>query len=448
MRIETLGLKDLDHSYLWHPFTQMEEWLNEEPLIIERGEGSYLYDIQGKRYIDATSSIWCVAHGHNHPAINKAIEGQLSKISHTTLLGCSNIPSILLAEKLARFLPSGLQRIFYADSGSNAVEAALKMAVQYWHCLGEKRTSFLSFEGAYHGDTFGSMSVGYSDLFHSPFESMLFKSHRFTPPYLLMRDKHLTEEEAERQSLFQVEEILKKHASKIAACIVEPLVQGAAGIWPHSPKYLSQLFLLIKSYRLLFVADEVAVGFGRTGKMFAVQHAKITPDFLCLGKALSGGYLPLSASAATEEIFNAFKGPFEKFKHFFHGHTFTGNPLACSAGIASLEIFEKENTLSKLQSKIEFLWNFLKEKIYPEAHVMQVRGHGFFAGIECGKSKHENYPVSYRAGKRVMLSARRRGIVLRPLLDTVVLAPPLNIPDLTLRELLEGVLDSIREGCS
>jgi len=444
---------ELDHKHLWHPFTQMEEWLSEEPLVIERGEGSYLFDENGKRYIDATSSVWCVAHGHNHPHINKAIAEQLSKISHSTLLGLSNVPSIRLAEKLVSILPQGLTRIFYADSGAAAVEAALKMAVQYWALQGQTRTEFLSLANAYHGDTFGSMSVGFSETFHESFKQMVFKSHSFPTPYILAGTysegvcPNTFKEpatEAELQSLLQVEQILKENGDKIAACIVEPLVQGAAGIHPHSPQYLKKLYDLVKSYGVLFVADEVAVGFGRTGSMFAVEQAGIHPDFLCLGKALTGGYLPVSVTTTTEEVFNAFRGQFSDFKHFFHGHTFTGNPLGCAAGIASLEIFEKEETLKKLKPKIEFLWRFLNERIAPLPHVREVRGRGFFAGIELGKSKTESYPVEFRAGKKVTMAARKHGIILRPLLDTIVIAPPLNSSSETLNLLLEGLLESIK----
>jgi len=425
---------ELDHKHLWHPFTQMDEWLAEAPLVIERGEGSYLFDENGKRYIDATSSIWCVAHGHNHPYLNRAISEQLSKISHSTLLGLSNVSSIRLAEKLISIFPPGLTRVFYADSGAGAVEASLKMAVQYWALRGEARTKFISLENAYHGDTFGSMSVGYSETFHQPFSSMVFESYRIHSPY-----------RSEEQSLNEAESILEKHSGEIAACIVEPLVQGAAGIHPHSPQYLKKLFDLVKSYEVLFIADEVAVGFGRTGTMFAVEQAKITPDFLCLGKALTGGYLPVSVTATTEAVFNAYRAPFQEFKQFFHGHTFTGNPLGCAAGIASLEIFEKEETLKNLKSKTEFLWQFLKKRIEPLPGVREVRGRGFFAGIELGKSKTESYPVEFRAGKKVMMAARKHGIILRPMLDTIVIAPPLNSSLETLNLLLEGVLESVKE---
>jgi adenosylmethionine-8-amino-7-oxononanoate aminotransferase len=446
-KTETAYWAKLDHDHLWHPFTQMEEWLAEEPLVIEKGDGVFLYDTDGNRYIDAVASIWCNVHGHNHPYLNKALIEQASKISHTTLLGLTHPSAVKLAQKLCAVLPSGLTKIFYSDSGAGAVEAGLKMAVQYWHAKGEKRLRFLVFEGAYHGDTFGSMSLGYSELFHKPFEALVFPVFRLKPPYLFQREKGMSVHEAEEASLAEAQKILEAHASEIAACVVEPLVQGAAGIWPHSSSYLKRLFTLVKQFGLLFMADEVAVGFGRTGRLFAVEHAEITPDLLCLGKGLSGGYLPLSATVATEEIFQAFLAPYEAFKQFFHGHTFSGNPLACAVGLASLEIFEKENTLKRLQPRIQEFWRFLQEEVQPHPHVREVRGFGFFAGIELGKTKNEAYPLAFRAGKKVMLAARKHGIIFRPLLDTIVLCPPLNITEGILKELLNGILKSIEEVC-
>jgi adenosylmethionine-8-amino-7-oxononanoate aminotransferase len=439
------SLLQWDKEYLWHPFTQMEEWLQEEPLVIERGDGAFLYDIEGKRYIDAVSSIWCAVHGHNHPYIVSSMIDQISKISHSTLLGLSSVPAIRLAEKLIAAAPKGLKKVFFSDSGAGAVEVALKMAVQYWHLRGEKRTRFLRVQGSYHGDTFGSMSVGYSDAFHKPFQEMLFEADTIPSPYYLKKTKKITEEEAEKESLLKAEEFLEEHGSQTAACIVEPLIQGAAGIIPHSSRYLKSLYDRVKSYSVLFIGDEVAVGFGRTGTLFAVEQAGISPDLLCLGKGLSGGYLPLSATLATEEIFEAFLAPFEEFKQFFHGHTFSGNSLACAAGIASLEIFKKENTLKRLEPKLDLFWSFLKEKIEPLENVMEVRGKGFFAGIEVGKNKRENFPVEFRAGKKIMMKARSYGIIFRPLLDTIVLAPPLNIQEGILKELLNGILNSIQE---
>lgn len=447
MKTVSRTLSQLDRTYLWHPFTQMKEWLEEEHLIIEKGEGAFLYDANGNKYIDASSSIWCNVHGHNHPYLNKTISNQLSKICHSTLLGLANVPSILLAEKLVNILPKGLKRVFYGDSGSAAVEAALKMAVQYWHLKGEKRTTFLVLEGGYHGDTFGSMSIGYSPLFHKPFESMLFPVHSFPPPYLLKRGSEITIKEAEDKSIEEAEKILIQHSKKIAACIVEPLIQGAGGIWPHSPAYLKRVYNLVKFYNTLFIADEVAVGFGKTGTMFAVEQANITPDFICLGKGLTSGYLPLSATVTTEEIFSAFLASFPEFKALFHGHTFSGNPLACAAGIANLELFEKERSIEKLQTRIDILWKLLKEKFEPLLNVKEIRGCGFFAGIELGEYKTKSYPIEFRAGKKVTLAARKRGVIIRPLLDTIVLCPPLNIPEGVLMELFNNLLEAIDEVC-
>src|SRR4051794_14508139 len=321
----------LDPRHVWHPFTQQREWCEEEALMIERAEGAELIASDGSRYIDGVSSLWCNVHGHRHPLIDRAVRNQLDKVAHTTMLGLSHPGAAELATRLVDITPPGLDRVFYSDSGSTATEVALKMAFQYWRQRGGqhvRRTSFVHLKGSYHGDTIGSVSVGGIPLFHSTYRPLLFKAHAAEPG-----------EEAE------LARILAGHEEEIAAVIVEPLVQGAAGMVVPPPGYLRAVRQLCDRHGILLICDEVATGFGRTGTMFAREQEGVSPDFLCLAKGLTGGYMPLAATLTTEEIYQGFLGSYEDFRSFFHGHTYTGNPLACAAAIASLDVFERERTL-------------------------------------------------------------------------------------------------------
>lgn len=436
-----------DHAHLWHPFTQMWEWLDEEPLIIASGEGATLVDVQGNRYLDGVSSLWCTVHGHRKKEIDDAVRSQLDSIAHSTLLGLSNIPSILLARKLAEITPDGLTRVFYSDAGATAVEVALKLALQYWQLKGRtEKSRFASLVGAYHGDTVGAVSLGYSELFHRFHKSLLFETLRIRPPHLIRIQDDVSREDLLDRSLGEAERMLRERGQEIAALIVEPLMQGAAGMWAQPPGYLSGLRKLTRELNILLICDEVATGFGRTGEMFACSREGVSPDLLCLGKGVSGGYLPLAATLATEEIFSTFLGRYEEFKTFFHGHTYTGNPLGCAAGLASLRIFEEERTLDGLQPKIREMEERLKEDFVPLPHVGEVRQCGFMVGIELvgEKGAMKPYPVEQRVGKRVILEARKRGVILRPLGDVIVLMPPLTVTRSELSMLLDVARASIR----
>jgi adenosylmethionine---8-amino-7-oxononanoate aminotransferase len=412
---------ELDKRHLWHPFTQQRSWFGEDQLVIERGEGTDLIDAEGRRYIDGVSSLWCNVHGHRHPLIDAAIRAQLDRVAHSTTLGLTHSPAAELAARLAAIAPPGLERVFYSESGSAAVEIALKMAFQYWSQRGERdRTSFVTLSDAYHGDTLGAVSVGGIDLFHAAFGPLLFESHRVAPG------------DAER-----LECLLDLHAGEIAAVIVEPLVQGAAGIRIQPPGFLRAVRELTAARDVLLIADEVATGFGRTGTMFACEQERVAPDLLCLGKGLTGGYLPLAATLATDDVHAGFLGEHEEYRTFFHGHTFTGNPLGCVAAIASLEAFEREATLVRLQPKIRLLGELLKP-VAALPQVAEVRGRGFMVGVDLG----ERDPA-LRLGHRVALEARERGAIVRPLGDTVVLMPPLAISVADLRRLVEIVGESI-----
>ena len=407
---------------IWHPFTQMKDWLKNEQLTIERGDGIYLYDTKGNKYIDWVSSLWVTVHGHNKKEINQAIQKQLKKIAHSTLLGLSNVPAAKLAKELVKITPKGLDKVFYSDDGSTAVEIALKIAFQYQQLIGKnKKTKFLTLKNAYHGDTVGSVSVGGIDLFHKIYRPLLFNS--FKAPI----------------DLKAVEKIMRKHHREIAAMIVEPLVQGAAGMLLQPKGFLKGVKKLCTKYNILLICDEVATGFGRTGKMFACEHENVSPDIMCLAKGITGGYLPIAATLTTKKIFNAFLGKPEDNKTFFHGHTYTGNPLGCAAALANLEIFKKENTIKKLQPKIKLLMEKLKSfKNIPQ--VAEIKQCGFMVGIELA-----GFSPEQRIGHQVILEARKRGAILRPLGNVIVLMPPLSIKNHELIKLLNITYQSIKK---
>src|SRR5215211_29635 len=409
-------LSDLDRSVLWHPFTQQQGWMDEEFPVIECADDTTLYDTEGNAYIDGISSLWCTVHGHRHPAIDMSIKDQIDRVAHTTMLGLTHAPAIRLAQRLVDLAPEGLRRVFYSDNGSTACEVALKMAYQWWHQRGECwRAGFVCLRNSYHGDTLGSVSVGGIELFHSLYRPLLFDAWQ-----------------AEPGDIEAMRALLAEHGERCAAVIVEPLVQGAAGIHVQPEGYLRAVRELCDEFGVLLICDEVATGFGRTGRMFACEHEGVSPDFMCVAKGLTGGYLPLAATLTTERVYDGFLGAFEQFRTFFHGHTYTGNPLACAAALATLAVFEQERTLERLQPKIELLGALLAEHIAPLGAVAEVRRRGFMVGIQLAE-----FPVSARMGHRVTLEARARGAIVRPLGDTVVLMPPLSIDPAELRRLVE-----------
>jgi adenosylmethionine---8-amino-7-oxononanoate aminotransferase len=413
----------LDRDHLWHPFTQQRSWVEEEPLMVERAEGAELIDSDGRHYIDGVSSLWCNVHGHRHPGIDAAVREQLDRVAHSTMLGLSHPGAAELAAKLVGLAPPGLSRVFYSESGSTATEIALKMAFQFQRQRGgqhARRTSFVHLRDAYHGDTIGSVSVGGIDLFHSAYRPLLFQTHA-----------------AEPGDAADLERVLACHEEEVAALIVEPLVQGAAGMLVHPPGYLRQARELCDRFGVLLICDEVATGFGRTGTMFACEQEGVSPDLLCLAKGLTGGYMPLAATLTTERIYEGFLGGPEEGRTFFHGHTYTGNPLACAAALASLEAFETERTLERLQPKIELLGELLKPVAAMPA-VAEVRRCGTMVGIDLGE-----HDPALRLGHRVTLEARKRGAVIRPLGDVVVLMPPLSISEAELRRLVEITAEAI-----
>ncbi|HEX2055977.1 MAG TPA: adenosylmethionine--8-amino-7-oxononanoate transaminase [Nitrospiraceae bacterium] len=419
-----------DRRYLWHPFTQMQEWEAEPPLIITHGRGPYLFDIDGRRYLDGVSSLWVNVHGHRQPSLDRALRSQLEKIAHSTLLGLTNPPAIELARELVRLAPRGLTRVFYSDDGSTAVEVALKMAVQYWQQrrpAAPSKTTFVRLRLAYHGDTLGAVSVGNIDLFHRRFAPLLFQTLEADAPYCYRCPLKLTYPSCRTACLDQVETILRTRHHEIAGLIIEPMVQAAAGMIVAPPGYLTRIRRLCTDYGILLIADEVATGFGRTGRLFACQHEDVTPDLMAISKGLTGGYMPLAATLTTEEIYRAFLGRYDEWKTFFHGHSYTGNPLGCAVALANIRLFKQARTLPTLKGKIVRLRRLL-QSLETMKHVGDIRQLGFMVGIELVKdrSTREPYSPTERIGHYVSLEARRQGLLLRPLGHVLVLMPPLT----------------------
>jgi adenosylmethionine-8-amino-7-oxononanoate aminotransferase len=441
-------LERLDKQFIWHPFTQMKDWLAEEPLIIAGGQGSYLEDVQGRRYLDGVSSLWVTLHGHRQADINRAVVEQLSRVAHSTFLGLSHVSAIKLAKKLVQISPPNLVKVFYSDNGSTAVEISLKMAFQFWKQCQKRRpsrTGFITFLNGYHGDTIGSVSVGGIDLFHEIYKPLLFKSIKVHSPYCYRC--HLGKEYSgcRMSCLGEVEEVMDRHREEVAAVIMEPLIQAAAGMITFPPGYTKSVREIAAKYGIFFIADEVATGFGRTGALFACMLEGINPDFLSMAKGITGGYLPLAATLTTQEVFDAFCGEYEENKTFFHGHTYTANPLACAAALANLEVFEKEDTLKKLQDKIVFLKDGL-QNFWELRHVGDIRQLGFMVGIELVRDREskEPYPQEDKTGIKVIKEARKRGLIIRPFGDVIVLMPPFSISYDELDRLLGISYESIK----
>ena len=503
---ENKRLEELDKKYIWHPFTQMKEWTEDKPIIIAEGRDCFLKDIYGRWYLDGVSSLWVNVYGHRKKEIDDAIKEQIDNIAHSTLLGLSSVPAIKLAERLVQLvqkslgnnqqsnllLPphppltkggtkggeinppfppfskggidgfekegsggdinsslvtrhSSLNKVFYSDDGSTSVEVALKMAFQYWKHKGVPgKNTIVCLNNAYHGDTIGAVSVGGINIFHKAFEPLLFKTYRAPSPYCYRCELGKTCPECELACLDKLEEIFEAHSNEIAAMIIEPMIQAAGGMITSPPGYLRGVRALCNQYGILMIADEVATGFGRTGRMFACEYEGVMPDLLCLSKGITGGYLPLAVTLATDEIYDVFLGEFRDLKTFFHGHSYTGNPLACVAAVACLDLFEKEHVLENLTGKGEILDKWLKQILSLE-HVGDVRNIGLMAGVELvkGKETREPYDWAEKMGWRVANHARDKGVIIRPLGNVVVIMPPLSISEQNLNQLLTVIKEAI-----
>lgn len=433
-----------DKRVVWHPFTQMREWSREPQLTIVRGDGPYLIDDQGRRYLDGVSSLWCNVHGHNHPRLNQAIRAQLDQVAHSTFLGLSHPPAIELAENLVRVAPPGLTRVFYSDSGSAAVEIALKIAFQYWQLRGTPRPRFLRMEHAYHGDTLGAVGVGGIELFHRIFGPLIVRSIGVPSPTSAIGSGESPEAAMER-SLAALDVAIETHGHEVGALIMEPLIQGAAGMLVHPSGYLRAVADRCRAANILLILDEVATGFGRTGAMFACEHEGVQPDILCVAKGLTGGYLPLAATLTTEAVYEAFLAERCEYKAFFHGHTFTANPLACAVAVESLAMLE-ESALERARDLARYLERLLREFLAPLPCVGQIRQLGLMVGIEIQSPDGKPFPADEFRGARVCEAARKYGVILRPLGDVLVWMPPFTLTrddaDLLAHATIRGIEDA------
>ncbi|MBI2890062.1 MAG: adenosylmethionine--8-amino-7-oxononanoate transaminase [Nitrospirae bacterium] len=470
----TRHLATQDRLHIWHPFTQHSEWNAQDPLLIERARGNYLFDSQGRRYLDGVSSLWCNVHGHAVPEIVRAVRDQVGRLDHSTLLGLTHPAAIELSRELVRLAPPGLTKVFYSDSGSTAAEIALKMAYQYWQQTPatasvpepKRKTKFLTLGEGYHGDTIGSVSLGGIDLFHATYRPLLFPTVKAPAPYCFrcpvghagMSVEAFSAALFGKSKAFEgrrdlpcrfaclqaADDLIRAHHAELAAVFLEPLVQGAAGILVHPPGYLRRLRELCTEHDVLLIVDEVATGFGRTGRMFAVSHEEVSPDLMCLGKGLTGGVLPLAATLTTETIYNAFVGPYEEYRTFFHGHTYTGNPIACAAALANLRLFRKNRLLRSLPAKIRLLHSSLFT-LSSSQFVGEIRQRGLMVGIELVKDRttREPFPARDRIGHRVCMKARDYGVIIRPLGDVIVLMPPLSMTPVEIRKLVASTRDAI-----
>ncbi|MEI6215452.1 MAG: adenosylmethionine--8-amino-7-oxononanoate transaminase [Desulfuromonadales bacterium] len=443
----TARLRELDRRHVWHPFTQMQDWERDEQIVIARGEGCWLIDTDGNRYLDGVASMWTNVHGHCNPELNEALKQQVDRLEHSTLLGLAGEQSILLAEKLAGITPPGLERFFYSDNGSTAMEVAVKMAYQFQVHRGRpQRSRFITFKHAYHGDTLGAVSVGGIDIYHATFKPLMFETFQAPSPYCYrcefgFRDNAM----CSMKCLDALEVLMKEHASVCAGLVIEPLLQGAGGMLVQPPGFLKRVRELCGLYDMLMIADEVATGFGRTGRMFACQHEDVVPDIMALSKGITGGYLPLAVTVTTDEVYDAFRGEYAELKTFFHGHTFSGNPLACAVALKSLELFERDGLIERVQSRTRRLSELLGP-LADMQHVGDVRQFGLAAGIElvADKRTRRAYPWDEKVGVRVCLEARKDGIFSRPLGATIVIFPPLIISDAELEQLVLGIQRAIQ----
>ncbi|MFM7317595.1 MAG: adenosylmethionine--8-amino-7-oxononanoate transaminase [bacterium] len=444
---DSQSLAAADKAHCWHPFTPIADWEAGEALVIERGEGVYLFDIQGRRYFDGTSSLWCAALGHRHPGLDAALSAQISQLAHSTFLGMTHPAAIRLAQRLASKAPAGLRRVFYSDNGATAVEIALKMAFQY-HRQKERpepgRTRFLAIENAYHGDTLGDVSVGGVDRFHAMFRPLLFETVRAPSPYCYRCPLKLQFPGCGLACLDEAKKLIDTHADTLVAVVAEPVVQGAAGMIAQPPGWLGGLARHCRELGVLLILDEVAVGFGRTGTLFACEQEGVSPDFLCMAKGLTGGYLPLAATLTTDAIYSAFRGDAVDPKTFYHGHTFTGNPLGASVALAVLDAFEQDGVLENVVRQSRRVAERLQAALAPRRFVGEIRQRGLMCGIELVKDQLSREPLDYRlkAAWQVVQEARRRGLLVRPLGDTVTFLPPLVSNDEEIDAMLDILIHS------
>ena len=437
-----------DLKYVWHPDTQMKQYEDSDfkPVLIERGEGIYLYDIDGNKYIDGVSSWWVNTLGHSNEKLNKVLTQQAEKIEHVLLADFTHIPAIELAERLIKLSGEPFSKVFYSDDGSTAVEVALKMAYQYWYQKGKpEKKYFVSMTESYHGDTLGSVSVGGIDIYKKIFNPLVFETLKVSAPYCYRCPQNKEQCKCSIDCIAEVESLFKHRHNEIAAMIVEPLVQGAAGMRMYPPQYLTKVRELCDRYDILLIDDEVAMAFGRTGKYFAFEHANIKPDIFCVAKGITAGYIPLAATITTDKIYNAFYDDFSTLKTFYHGHSFTGNPIACAVAVENLKIMEQENIIENLKPKITKLKQCL-EKFRDLAHVGDIRQTGMIGALELVKNKETKEPYQFedRIGHNVFKEALKNGALLRPIGNVIYFMPPYIIKNEEIEKLTKIAYNAIK----
>ncbi|MBE6447442.1 MAG: adenosylmethionine--8-amino-7-oxononanoate transaminase [Alphaproteobacteria bacterium] len=425
-----MNLSQEDLKYIWHPCSQMKDYETLDPIIIKKGKGVWLYDLNDKKYLDIISSWWCNLFGHCNEKINSAIQNQLNALEHVIFANFSHEPAIRLCQELIKVLPKGLAKFNFSDNGSSSVECALKMSFQYHYQTGHpEKTDFMSLSDGYHGETIGALSVGGLDLYAKIYNPMLMRCKRIPAPDCYRCPYGKNRNCCNVECFVEAERAFQQYACKTCAIILEPLLQGSAGMRIYPAKYLAKLRVLCDTYNVLLIADEIATGFGRTGKMFACDHAEITPDIMCLSKGLTGGYMPMSITVTTQKIYDAFYDDYLKGKAFMHSHTYSGNPLGCSAALAVLQIFEDENILLKTKATADYITSTLTTAFIDHPNIGEIRHIGLIHAIELVKDKatKESFDSSMRVGYQIYKEALNLGLILRPLGDVIYFNPPLNI---------------------
>ncbi|MCL4138375.1 UNVERIFIED_CONTAM: hypothetical protein GTU68_024537, partial [Idotea baltica] len=446
---KTNYLEAIDKQHIWHPFTQHSVWEEEPILIIDRGEGNELIDVEQKRYLDGISALWCNVHGHGEPRLLEALKNQAAKLCHNTLLGATHRPIIELTKELLEVVPAPLSRIFYSDGGSVAVEAALRMAIEWWQKQGtasaKKRTKLVSLVSGYHGDTIGSVGLGYVEGFHQHLQTLVVPSIKVAAPHVYRFYEGLSEEDALERSIADLHQLMKDQADSIAAFVIEPLVQGAAGIWVQPERYLQAVAEVCRQNDVLLICDEIATGFGKTGAMFASERCGVVPDIMTMGKGLSAGYLPIAAVAVGERVFDGFCGNIEELRTFYFGQTFSGNPLAAAVSTENLKLFAERELLKNVAEISTHLETCLASQVAELDHVDEIRQCGLMVGIELTEKPgaRQPYPISALAGHRITLEARKRGVIIRPLGNVIVLMPSLVFSKAEVEQLVSVVRESI-----
>jgi adenosylmethionine-8-amino-7-oxononanoate aminotransferase len=437
-----------DLRYIWHPCSQMKDYEDFPPIVIERGKGAYLYDIDGKSYLDAVSSWWVNLFGHSNERINAAIRKQLEKLEHVIFANFSHKAAIELAEEIVRITPPGLTKVFFADNGSSAVEAALKLSFHYHQQTGHpKKTRFAAITDAYHGETLGALSVGDLDLYSKIYQPLLLNTFKATGPDCYRCPYGRCRENCAAECFESLEKIVFEHHEEICGIIIEPLVQCAAGMKIYPPLYLKKLRKLCTDYDIHFIADEIAVGFGRTGKMFACEHAGVSPDILCLSKGITGGYLPLSLVLTTDEIYSAFYADYKELKAFMHSHSYTGNALACAAACESLAIFRDEDVLAKNEIKAKMIADKVKALADAHPHIGEYRQLGMIGALELVEDKRtkKSFDWQRRVGYCIYKIALEKGVLLRPLGNVIYFMPPYVVEEEDIDLMIKVAFESINE---